>query len=287
VKYGPDIAPDGPFAERRDYGEVVLARRLRDALAPLNPDLPPEALEDAFRKLTRHEGADLLQRNPALHRLPVDGVTVECRTADGGIRGVPVRVLDSDDPDNNDWLAVNQFAVVENHHSRWPDIVLFVNGLPLAVIELKNAADADATIWTAWQQLQTCHAEIPSLFAPNTVLVVSDGLEARVGPLGAGREWFKPWLTIGGETVASEAIPQLQIVLERLFDKRRFLDLVRDFIVFEDDGSGRLVKKVAGYHQFHAVRVAVEKTLWAAALQRESLVLHEPSCGYAARKQRA
>jgi len=285
IGHGPDIAPDTPAAERQSYGEVVLAQRLRDALARLNPALPADALEDAFRKLTRPEGADLLQRNRALHRLLVDGVTVEYRTADGGIRGAPVRVLDFDDPDNNDWLAVNQFAVIENRHSRRPDIVLFVNGLPLAVIELKNAADADATIWTAWQQLQTYQAEIPSLFAANAVLVVSDGLEARVGSLGAGREWFKPWRTIGGETVAAETIPQLQVVLEGLFDKRRFLDLVRDFIVFEDDGSGRLVKKVAGYHQFHAVRVAVEETLRAAALQRERLALHEPSCGYATRKQ--
>ena len=257
IAHGPDIAPGMPAAERRDYGEVVLAQRLRDALARLNTTLPAEALDDAFRKLTRPEGADLLQRNRALHRLLVDGVTVEYRTADGGIRGAPVRVLDFDDLDNNDWLALNQFAVVENRQSRRPDIVLFVNGLPLAVIELKNAADADATIWTAWQQLQTYQAEIPSLFASNAVLVVSDGLEARVGPLGAGREWFKPWRTIGGETVASETIPQLQVVLLGLFEKRRFLDLVRDFIVFEDDGSGRLAKKVAGYHQFHAVRVAV------------------------------
>jgi len=284
IKHGPEIAPDGLFAERRDYGEVVLAQRLRDALARLNPTLPAEALEDAYRKLTRPEGADLLQRNRALHRLLVDGVTVECRTADAGIRGVPVRVLDFDDPDNNDWLAVNQFAVVENRHSRRADLVLFVNGLPLAVIELKNAADADATIWTAWQQLRTYQAEIPSLFAPNAVLVVSDGVEARVGPLGAGREWFKPWRTIGGETVAPETIPQLQVVLEGLFDKRRLLDLVRDFIVFEDDGSGRLVKKVAGYHQFHAVRVAVEETLRAAALRREADMLRETGVGYATRK---
>ena len=310
VKHGRDIAPGMPAAERRDYGEVVLAQRLRDALAQLNPDLPPEALEDAFRKLTRHEGADLLQRNRALHRLLVDGVTVEYRTADGGIRGVPVRVLDFDDPDNNDWLAVNQFAVVENRHSRRPDIVLFVNGLPLTVIELKNAADADATIWTAWQQLQTYQAEIPSLFASNAVLVVSDGLEARVGPLGAGREWFKPWRTITGADFypppspsphpdghpsptgrgetgegQSDHKPELEVALLGLFDKRRFLDLVRDFIVFEDDSSGRLVKKVAGYHQFHAVRVAVEETLRAAALRREAEALHEPGGGYSAARQ--
>jgi hypothetical protein len=201
VAHGSDVAPDTPAAERRDYSEVVLPRRLRDALRRLNPELPAEALKDAFRKLTRPEGADLVQRNRALHRMLVDGVTVEYRSADGAIRGAQARVLDFDDPANNDWLAVNQFAVVENKHSRRADVVLFVNGLPLAVIELKNPADEDATIWTALQQLQTYQAEIPSLFAPNAVLVVSDGVEARVGTLTAGREWFKPWRTIGGEVL--------------------------------------------------------------------------------------
>jgi type I restriction enzyme R subunit len=268
IAHGPDIAPDMPAAERRDYGEVVLAQRLRDALARLNPDLPAEALEDAFRKLTRPEGADLMQRNRALHRLLVNGVNVEYRDNHGSIRGAQARVIDFDDPANNDWLAVNQFSVTENKHTRRPDMVLFVNGLPLAVVELKNAADEAATIWTAFHQLQTYQAEIPSLFASNGVLVVSDGVEARVGALGAGREWFKPWRTIGGEQLADSHMPQLQVVIEGVFEPRRFLDLVRDFIVFEDDGSGRLVKKMAGYHQFHAVRAAVGETLRAARLAR-------------------
>jgi type I restriction enzyme R subunit len=268
VAHGPDIAPEMPAAERASYAEVVLTRRLRDALARLNPALPAEALEDAFRKLTHPEGADLLQRNRSVHRLLADGVAVEYRDTTGGIRGAQARAIDFDDADNNDWLAVNQFTVVENRHERRPDIVLFVNGLPLAVIELKNAADEDATIWAAWQQLQTYQSEIPSLFATNGVLVVSDGVEARVGALGAGREWFKPWRTIGGETLAPESMPQLQVVLEGLFQPRRFLDFVRDFIVFEDDGSGRILKKLAGYHQFHAVQVAVAETLRAAELHR-------------------
>jgi type I restriction enzyme R subunit len=275
IAHGPDIAPDMPAAERRDYSEVVLAQRLRDALARLNPALPAEALEDAFRKLTRPQAPDLMQRNRALHRLLVDGVTVEYRTREGEVRGAQARVLDFDDPAGNDWLAVNQFSVTDlpagqagNKHSRRPDIVLFVNGLPLAVLELKNAADEDATIWTAFQQLQTYQAEIPSLFAPNGVLVVSDGVEARVGALGAGREWFKPWRTIAGEALADPHLPELQVVSEGVFAPRRFLDLVRDFIVFEDDGSGHLVKKMAGYHQFHAVQVAVGETLRAAQLAR-------------------
>ena len=264
VAHGPDIAPDTTGAERADYGEVLLARRLRDALARLNPELPAAALEDAFRKLTRPEGSTLEARNRAFHRMVVDGVTVEHRTDNGAIRGAQARVIDFDDPANNDWLAVNQFTVVENKHERRPDVVLFVNGLPLGVIELKNPADEDATIWTAWQQLQTYKAEIPSLFAFNAALVVSDGLEARIGTLTAGREWFKPWRTIGGEKLADPHMPQLQVVLEGVCAPGRFLSLVRDFIVFEDDGSGALVKKMAGYHQFHAVEAAVAETLRAA-----------------------
>jgi type I restriction enzyme R subunit len=266
IAHGPDIAPDMPLAERASYGEAMLAQRLRDALARLNPSLPAEAREDAFRKLTRPEGAELIQRNRALHWLLTNGVTVEYRTAEGDVRGAQVQVIDFDDPAGNDWLAVNQFSVTENKYSRRPDVVLFVNGLPLAVVELKNAADENATIWSAFQQLQTYQAEIPSLFATNGVLVVSDGVEARVGALAAGREWFKPWRTIAGERLAESFVPELQVVLEGVFEKRRFLDLVRDFIVFEDDGSGRLVKKMAGYHQFHAVQVAMRETLRAAEL---------------------
>jgi type I restriction enzyme R subunit len=266
VAHGPDIAPNAPAAERRDYHEVVLAQRLRDALARLNPLLPAEALEDAFRKLTRPEGAELIVRNRTLHRLLVDGVTVEYRDADGNIRGAQARVIDFDDPAGNDWLAVNQFSVVENKHSRRADAVLFVNGLLLAVLELKNAAAENATIWSAFQQLQTYQAEVPALFAPNALLAVSDGVEARVGALGAGREWFKPWRTIAGETLAGAHVPELKVVIEGICAPRRLLDLLRDFIVFEDDG-GRIVKKMAGYHQFHAVQVAVGETLRAAQLQ--------------------
>ena len=268
VRHGLEIAPGELGAERADYAQVVLEARLRDALARLNPVLPPEALEDAFRLLTRPEGAELSGRNRAVHRLLVDGVTVEYRTLDGEIRGAQARVLDFDDPRNNDWLAVNQFTVAENKHTRRPDVVLFVNGLPLAVVEIKNAADEDATIWTAFQQLQTYKAELPSLFAFNEVLLVSDGVEARVGTLTAGREWMKPWRTITGERLADPHLPELQVSIEGLFAKQRFLDLVRDFIVFEDGGSGKLAKKMAGYHQFHAVQVAVGETLRAAELHR-------------------
>ena len=269
IAYGPDIAPDVPNAERDDYGQVILERRLRDALHRLNPQLPTAALDDALRRLSHPEGATLEARNRAFHRMLVNGVTVEYRAGDGNIRGDQVQVADFDEPVNNDWLAVNQFTVTENRNTRRPDIMLFLNGLPLGVIELKNPADEDASIWAAWQQLQTYQTELPTLFSMNELLIVSDGLEARVGPLSAGREWFKPWRTITGETLADAGLTELQVLLEGACHPERFLALIRDFTVFDDDGSGKLVKKLAGYHQFHAVRAAVGETLRAAQLQRE------------------
>ena len=267
VAHGPDIAPDTPAAERADYGEVLLNGRVRAALARLNPDLPDDPLKDALRRLTRPAGATLEARNRDFYRMLVGGVTVEYIDRDGRVRGAQVRVLDFGEPDGNDWLAVNQFTVVESRRERRPDIVLFVNGLPLAVIELKNPADENATIWSAFQQLQTYKAEIPSLFTFNAALIVSDGLEARIGTLTAGQEWFKPWRTIAGEALADPRLPQLQVLLEGVCTPRRLLALVRDFIAFEDDGSGALAKKMAGYHQFHAVQTAVAETLRAAGLQ--------------------
>ncbi len=266
IKHGPEIAAGEPAAERSDanYRDAFLEGRLRQALARLNPTFPTEALEDAFRKLTRLSVPSLLERNRAVHRMLVDGVTVEYRRADGSIAGDQARLIDFDDPANNDWLAVNQFTVAEGQHTRRPDVVLFVNGLPLAVIELKNAADENATVWSAWQQLQTYQAQIPALFATNATLVVSDGVEARIGALGAGKEWFKPWRTITGEADAPGSLTQLQVLLEGIFGKRRFLDLLRHFIAFEDEGGGKVIKKMAGYHQFHAVNAAVEETLRAA-----------------------
>jgi type I restriction enzyme R subunit len=265
VKGGPEIAPDGESPERADFREVVLSGRLRDALARLNPGLPQEALEDAFRRVTHPEGATLEARNRAFHHMLVDGVTVEYRRADGRLVGAQVRVLDFENPENNDWLAVNQFSV-QGQSLRRPDIVLFVNGLPLAVIELKNPADEDATAYSAFKQLQTYKSQLPELMAFNEFLVASDGMEARIGTLTAGWEWFKPWRTIAGEEIEDVGVAPLEVLLKGVFRKPHLLELIRDFVVFEDNGSGRLAKKMAGYHQFHAVRVAVRETLRAANL---------------------
>jgi len=271
VLHGLEIAAGEPGAERGDpnYRDVLLERRLRQALVRLNPDLPPDALEDAYRKLMRVDAPSLVERNRAVHRMLVDGVTVEYRRKDGSIAGAQARLIDFDAPANNDWLAVNQFTVSEGQHTRRPDVVLFVNGLAVAMIELKNPADENATVWSAFQQLQTYQAQVPALFAANAVLLASDGVQARIGTLGAGKEWFKPWRTVTGREDASPQQPELQVVLEGVFEQQRFLDLLRYFIVFEDSaaaggGGGKLVKKMAGYHQFHAVHAAVEETLRAA-----------------------
>lgn len=265
VLHGPDIADGGAAAERvgSGYRDVILDRRLRSALARINPDLPAEALEDAHRKLARLDAPSLIERNRSVHRMLVDGINVEFRRKDGSIGGAQARLIDFDDPAQNDWLAVNQFTMAEGQHLRRPDVVLFVNGLPLAVIELKNAADEGADVWAAFRQLQTYQAQIPALFSTNVALLASDGAQARIGSIGAGREWFKPWRTITGRDEAIK-LAELQVVLEGVFEHRRFLDLIRYFVVFEALEGGKLVKKMAGYHQFHAVNVALEETLRAA-----------------------
>ena len=280
IAYGPDIAPGGDAAEREDYAKAFLPNRLRNALARLNADLPTEAREDAYRALTRPEGATLVARNRAFYRLLSDGVGVEYRTAEGNVRGTQVQVLDFNNPANNNWLAVNQFTVVENKQERRADIVLFVNGLPLVLIELKSPAQEEATIWTAWQQLQTYKAELPGLFAMNAALVVSDGIAARIGTLTAGREWFKPWRTIEGEQLANSKLPELQVLLHGVCERERLLALLRGFIVFEDDGGGRLAKKMAGYHQFHAVRKGVVETLRAKSRDVDAKQVAEPRGRY-------
>ncbi|HPN32920.1 MAG TPA: type I restriction endonuclease subunit R [bacterium] len=281
--FGPEIAPDMPAAEREHYGQVVLEYRLRQALARLNPQAPADALEEAFRRLTRPDSPSLVANNHSFHRMIVEGIPVEVQRKDGSLGHEQVWAIDFYEPENNEFLAVNQFTVVENRIERRPDVVLFVNGLPLAVMELKNAADENATIWSAFNQLQTYKQQIPSLFAYNQALVVSDGVQARIGTLTADREWFMPWRTIEGEQLADTRLPQLQVVLEGVFEKRRFLDLIRHFIVFEDAGGGVLIKKMAGYHQYHAVNVAVQETIRACVPSASSRQVGEEQGTYFAK----
>ena len=264
VLHGPDISPDGPTPERISYDEVFLTKRLGEALGRLNPHLPAETLEEVLRKVQQTETPSLVEENRRLHRYLIEGVPVEVARDDGSIGGDVARLIDFTDVEANDWLAVNQFTVIEREHNRRPDVVLFVNGFPVAVIELKNPGDVNATLDGAFNQLQTYKAEIPSLFRTNAVLVTSDGLKARLGSLTASLERFMPWRTVDGSAIAPKGAPELGTLLDGVFEKTRFLTLMRDFTVFGDTGSG-FVKIVAGYHQFHAVRHAVESTIAAAS----------------------
>jgi len=287
VGHGPHLAPGEPAAERQSFGEVVLVGRLREAIRRLNPAIPEEAREEALRKVLRVGTPSLTQTNRAFHRMLRDGVPVEYPRPDGSIAGDHVRLVDFGEVRANDWLAVNQFTVIEGQHNRRPDIVVFVNGLPLGLIELKNAADEDATIWSAYAQLQTYKAEIASLLHYNAALVVSDGLQARMGSVTANQEWFKVWRTIDGEGDAPKTALELEVLVRGVFERQRFLDLLHHFIVFEEDpDSGALHKIIAGYHQFHAVNAAVEETVRASGMTETGSVLREEAGTYWSGRQR-
>jgi type I restriction enzyme R subunit len=282
VGHGPHLAPGEPAAERDSFSEVVLVGRLREAIRRLNPAIPEEAREEALRKVLRVGTPSLVQTNRAFHKMLRDGVPVEYPRPDGSIAGDDVRLIDFGDVRSNDWLVVNQFTVKEGEHnpsaakalegSRRPDIVVFLNGLPLGLIELKNAANEETDIWSAYAQLQTYKAEIPTLLHYNAALVVSDGLQARMGSITANQEWFKVWRTIDGEGDAPKTALELEVLVRGVFERQRFLDLLHHFIVFEEDpDSGALHKIIAGYHQFHAVNAAVEETVRASGMAEEGM----------------
>ena len=272
--YGPDIAPDGKMPLRSSLGEVVLRERLEAAVRRLNPSLPASVLDEAVKTVLRIGSTDLLADNERFHELLTQGVTVSVYEQ-GEERGKKVWLVDFDDPWNNDFTVVNQFTVVENGHNLRPDVVLFVNGLPLVVMELKNAADEEATITAAYNQIETYKAQIPSLFVYNELIVISDGLEARAGSLSAGLSRYSAWKSEDGETVASHLVGELEVLLRGMLNKETLLDLVCSFTVFEKDkhedkATGQLtittVKKVAAYHQYYAVNKAVESTLRATGI---------------------
>ncbi|MEM6468307.1 MAG: type I restriction endonuclease subunit R, partial [Planctomycetota bacterium] len=259
---GVDISPDGDDPERDDYRVVVLKDRLAEAVARLNPDLPQSAVDDVVHVVANPDHPSLEQNNRALHRLYTGGVKVEYSTDDGK-ETIYAQIIDFQNPASNDLLVVNQFSVAGTKQARRPDIVVFVNGLPLAVVELKSPADESADVWKAYSQLQTYKDEISDLLAYNVALVVSDGITARVGSLTANKERFMPWNTIKNEDDRPLLEYQLEKVVRGFFDPELFLDYMRYFVLFEDDGDS-LIKKIAGYHQFHGVREAVRQTVIAA-----------------------
>ncbi len=267
IGYGPDLAPDQPTAERSSFSDFLLTQRLRDAIHRINAQIPQDAQEEAFRKVVRLDTGTLIVNNRLFHRMLRDGVEVEYSRPDGSIAGDRVRLVDFQNVESNDWFAVNQFSLVEGQYSRRPDVVVFVNGLPLVIMEMKNAAQESATIWSAYAQLQTYKAEFPGLLQFNEFLIVSDALQARIGSLTANQEWFKVWRTIDGETDAPRTMLELEVLIRGAFEKKRFLDMLQHYIVFEEDQeTDRIHKIVAGYHQFHAVNAAMLETVRASGM---------------------
>ena len=274
VRSGFDIAPDGPNPERANYREVLLLGRLREAIARLNPAIPAAAREDAVQQVQNLGLPAQLAANRAFHKLLVGGVPVQYQQG-GETRGDFVRLVDWASPSGNEFWAVNQFTLKGPHHTRRPDIVLFVNGLPLVLLELKNPADQEASIWKAYDQIQTYKEQIPDLFQFNEVLVIADGSEARLGSLSANAERFMQWRTIDGlQLDPLGQFNELETLVRGVLAPRYLLDYLRFFVLFEDDGQ--LIKKIAGYHQFHAVRAAIEHVV---AASREGLATNQRGKG--------
>jgi len=276
---GTVISPDGEHPERQ-YNEVVLVTRLRDAIDKLNPKISQDAKEDALKKVLRTESPNALINNENFHRYLTDGVDVEMRT-ESGIRGEKIYIVDFESPENNEFLAVNQFTVVEGNQNKRPDIILFVNGLPLVVIELKNAVDENANLKSAFNQLQTYKQAIPSLFTYNSLLIISDGWDARCGTITSDYGRFMTWKTKDGQTTADHLQPQMEVMFHGMLNKHTLLDLIRQFIVFEKSDS-KTLKKVAAYHQYYAVNKAVESTVTASGSngdRRGGVIWHTQGSG--------
>ncbi|WP_320129360.1 type I restriction endonuclease subunit R [uncultured Sphaerochaeta sp.] len=275
---GPNIAPDTLYAERVSYNDSYLPQRLLSALVSLNPGIPTLALEDAAKRITRTISPSLLEQNHAFHRMLVDGVPVSYRKGDRLIEK-KAHVVDFFDPSKNDWLVVNQFTIIENKINRRPDLLVFLNGLPIAIFELKNPSNEKTTIWNAFDQIQTYKYQLPSLFNFNCLIAISDGLEARLGSLTSDKERFSVWKTIEGENLAPSTMSQMEVLIKGVFEKKRLLAFIKYFIVFESDSKGSWIKKISAYHQYHAVNTAVEETLRASTESYASEAADNPPFG--------
>lgn len=264
VEYGPDLAPKAENQEREDYMQVFLRGRLASALAKINPGIMEQGIDDAVGKILNVDNPQLTTNNRSFHRLLTDGVDVETIDQDGSDDIVHKKawLLDVENPDNNDWMVLNQYTVLDDGRNRRADIVLFVNGIPLVVLELKSPTDENADIRQAFNQLQTYKQDIPPLFRSNALLVISDGVQARCGTITSGWDRFMPWRTIDGETIAPKGNPELEVTIRGLFNRQVFLDYILNFITFEDDGVN-ILKKAAAYHQYWAVNKALDCTLMA------------------------
>ena len=286
--YGPDIAPDSETPERASFEDVLLLERLQTAVRRINPKLPAAVIEDAIKQIQRIHSPELIANNETFHRLLTEGVKVSYQK-DGRERGDLVWLIDFQNPYNNDFVVCNQLTVIENNINKRPDVILFVNGLPLVVIELKNPADENATVKSAFKQIQTYKSAIPGLFTFNGITVISDGLEARAGTISSGYSRFMAWKTVDGRKEASPLVGQLETLIKGMLNKETLLDLIRHFIVFEKNKKEDLktgittvetVKKLAAYHQYYAVNRAVESTLRAAAITKQALMVRENPVDY-------
>lgn len=286
--YGP---VDTAVGEVREHPfDVVLWDRLKAALLRLNPEASTQLIADALGRVQRADSQDTVLENQRLHDLMVKGVPVETKASDGQTVTQLLRLIDFKNPENNDWLALNQFTIIENGHNRRPDVLVFLNGLPVGLMELKNPADEHATMRHAWNQIQTYRSQIPSVFVPNVVTVISDGTAAAMSSFTGGFEHYAPWKTIDGRDVITNR-PALEVLLKGVFAPERFLDILRNFVVFSDEpitdqatGQRRraLIKRVAKYHQYWAVNAAVESTVHASGPdgdRRGGVVWHTQGSG--------
>ena len=288
--WGPNLAPGEPGEERTSFEQVFLHARLRSAVRRINPGIDAALIDEAIKRLGRAESQNTVAENFRVHKLITEGVPVEHRGADGAVRTIRIWLIDYDEPSNNDWVAINQFTIIENGKNRRPDVIVFVNGIPLGLLELKNPTDEHATLKGAWNQLQTYRHDIPSLFIPNAVAVISDGTSAAMSSFTGGFEHFAPWKTVDGREVVTN-LPALEVLIKGIFDQRRFLDIVRNFVVFSeetvtDKKTGQkikaLIKRVSKYHQYWAVNAAVESTVKASGVdgdRRGGVVWHTQGSG--------
>ncbi|MGV1005971.1 MAG: type I restriction endonuclease subunit R [Candidatus Nanopelagicales bacterium] len=287
--YGPDLAPGEPNSERASFGQVHLYGRLREAAGRINPELDGHLIDEAIKRLERAESQSLVDENARVHKLLTEGVPVEYRATDGSVRTTSVWLIDFETPANNDWLAVNQFTITESGKNRRPDVLVFVNGLPLGLIELKNLAAEAATLKKAYNKIQNYRTDIPSAFTANAITVISDGASAAMSSFTGAFEHYAPWKTIEGREVVTDR-PALEVLIKGVFDQHRFLDIVRNFIVFSEETvtnseghrSRALVKRVAKYHQYWAVNAAVESTVNASSPEgdrRGGVVWHTQGSG--------
>ena len=259
IVFAPDIAPEGGYPEREDYSEVILSERLKESLIRINPKLASDAIEDVFRQIIIPQSPSLLMNNKAFQKMITDGIDVQVKQPDASYRTEKAYVFDFEKPLNNEFMVANQFTIIEHGVEKRPDVIAFVNGIPLVVFELKSASDENVDITDAYNQLQTYKMTIPSLSTYNSFMVTSDGINARAGTLTSDEDRFMAWRTIDGDDVAPLSIPQLEVLIKGMFQRDRFLDIIKQFVLLQSDGLDTY-KILAGYHQYHAVNKALEST---------------------------